>query len=249
MSEENTEITNEPVAPVETPANTETTTEAPVTESQEAPRTFTQDQVDEIIAKRISKERSKYETTWQQYQDELKRLSGYQANFEQGTLQPQQQMQQEPEFDPNRPLTLSDLQAMVEQQKLQEEAARYDAMAKETMQKYEDFKQVSEANRDLFLAFANDPGLSAVAENTQQPFEFIYQVAKSFQNEAKEILKQSNPYLKAAALDKLADKIKARNAVPDVSQAPRPLSEERGDAVNYAGMSVDAKREAMRKRG
>jgi hypothetical protein len=207
------------------------------TDSTKQPRVFSQEEVDEISTKIKAKERSKAERLLQQMQSKLQELGGYQANFDEGALLPHQtQVQQQPTFDPNAPLTMGQLLAIAEQQKQQEEATRYNQMAKETIDKYDDFHQVREQNHEFFMAAQHDPGILSIAESTGQPFEFMYQIAKTYPNELKNVLSQQSPFLRAAALDKLHDKLKARSAVPNVSSAPAPIRGENGDAINLAGI-------------
>lgn len=214
---------------------------------QKEGKRFTQDEVNEIIGKRMSEERSKSQRDMTEIQTRLEKFEQLFSNF---GKQPEQA--QHPQIDPNRPLTIAEYQSIVQQQHKhqQEEIAnqKINQLMSEAKSKFSDFEQVKEQHKEIFDMLDKDEVIAHAAVAAGQPYELLYNISKICPDEFKKISNISHPMAKLREMFLLEAKLKNGAKVPSVSGAPSPLADEKGDGSDIDAYDVQAARRRLSQR-
>jgi hypothetical protein len=188
-------------------------------QAAETSKTFSQEDLERILEKRLARER---ETNEQKINELI-------TNIQNFGKPPQQQEEQEQEFDTSQPITFDTLITMQQQAEARAaqdaKKAEYKEMEDKALAAYPKFKEETE-NHPFTKAVLANKELGDSLEGLDSPFDFMRQGAVHHSEELASILKITDPKKQFAAIVRLDEKIKANNKVPNVSGAPGIVSDD-----------------------
>jgi hypothetical protein len=215
MSDDAPELADVPAPELETtaapePVETETPEEQPV--EQEASKTFTQEELDAIVGKRLAREQRKWE------REQAQRLAEQQARQQPTDIAPEQ-------FE-----TYEDYAEALAERKAQELLARREAEQQQRayLEAYHDREEVARDKYDDFEQVAYNPNLpvtEAMARAIQASEigpDVLYHLGSS-PNEAARI-SRLDPILQAREIGKIEARLAAEPLVKKTSNAPAPIA-------------------------
>jgi hypothetical protein len=215
MSDDAPELADVPAPELETtaapePVETETPEEQPV--EQEASKTFTQEELDAIVGKRLAREQRKWE------REQAQRIAEQQARQQPTDIAPEQ-------FE-----TYEDYADALAERKAQELLARREAEQQQRayLEAYHDREEVARDKYDDFEQVAYNPNLpvtEAMARAIQASEigpDVLYHLGSS-PNEAARI-SRLDPILQAREIGKIEARLAAEPLVKKTSNAPAPIA-------------------------
>jgi hypothetical protein len=215
MSDDAPELADVPAPELETtaapePVEIETPEEQPV--EQEASKTFTQEELDAIVGKRLAREQRKWE------REQAQRLAEQQARQQPTDIVPEQ-------FE-----TYEDYADALAERKAQELLARREAEQQQRayLEAYHDREEVARDKYDDFEQVAYNPNLpvtEAMARAIQASEigpDVLYHLGSS-PNEAARI-SRLDPILQAREIGKIEARLAAEPLVKKTSNAPAPIA-------------------------
>lgn len=187
--------------------------------SAEAAKTFSQDELEAILEKRLAREREGHEKKFNE-------LVGHLQNFGKPQAQEQEQAQQ---FDTSQPITFDTLIAMQEQAQMDAENAKKNAefkvMQEQAIKDFPDFKKNTQ-DHEFTKAVMKNKALADSLEGLDSPFHFMHEGATKHSEELSNILKISDPKKQFAAIVRLDDKIRVQSKVSQYSNAPDSIEDD-----------------------
>lgn len=215
MSDDAPELADVPAPELETtaapePVETETPEEQPV--EQEAAKTFTQEELDAIVGKRLAREQRKWE------REQAQRLAEQQARQQPTDIAPEQ-------FE-----TYEDYAEALAERKAQELLARREAEQQQRayLEAYHDREEVARDKYDDFEQVAYNPNLpvtEAMARAIQASEigpDVLYHLGSSPSEAAR--ISRLDPILQAREIGKIEARLGAEPPVKKTSNAPAPIA-------------------------
>ncbi len=215
MSDDAPELADVPAPELETtaapePVETETPEEQPV--EQEATKTFTQEELDAIVGKRLAREQRKWE------REQAQRLAEQQARQQPTDIAPEQ-------FE-----TYEDYAEALAERKAQELLARREAEQQQRayLEAYHDREEVARDKYDDFEQVAYNPNLpvtEAMARAIQASEigpDVLYHLGSSPSEAAR--ISRLDPILQAREIGKIEARLAAEPLVKKTSNAPAPIA-------------------------
>ena len=215
MSDDAPELADVPAPELETtaapePVETETPEEQPV--EQEASKTFTQEELDAIVGKRLAREQRKWE------REQAQRLAEQQARQQPTDIAPEQ-------FE-----TYEDYADALAERKAQELLARREAEQQQRayLDAYHDREEVARDKYDDFEQVAYNPNLpvtEAMARAIQASEigpDVLYHLGSSPSEAAR--ISRLDPILQAREIGKIEARLGAEPPVKKTSNAPAPIA-------------------------
>jgi hypothetical protein len=215
MSDDAPELADVPAPELDTtaapePVETETPEEQPV--EQEAPKTFSQEELDAIVGKRLAREQRKWE------REQAQRIAEQQARQQPTDIAPEQ-------FE-----TYEDYAEALAERKAQEMLARREAEQQQRayLEAYHDREEVARDRYDDFEQVAYNPNLPvteamarAIQASDNGP-DVLYHLGSN-PNEAARI-SRLDPILQAREIGKIEARLGAEPPVKRTSNAPAPIA-------------------------
>lgn len=215
MSDDAPELADVPAPELETtaapePVETETPEEQPV--EQEAAKTFTQEELDAIVGKRLAREQRKWE------REQAQRLAEQQARQQPTDIAPEQ-------FE-----TYEDYAEALAERKAQELLARREAEQQQRayLEAYHDREEVARDKYDDFEQVAYNPNLpvtEAMARAIQASEigpDVLYHLGSTPSEAAR--ISRLDPILQAREIGKIEARLSADPPVKKTSNAPAPIA-------------------------
>jgi hypothetical protein len=215
MSDNAPELADVPAPELETtaapePVETETPEEQPV--EQEASKTFTQEELDAIVGKRLAREQRKWE------REQAQRIAEQQARQQPTDIVPEQ-------FE-----TYEDYADALAERKAQEMLARREAEQQQRayLEAYHDREEVARDKYDDFEQVAYNPNLpvtEAMARAIQASEigpDVLYHLGSSPSEAAR--ISRLDPILQAREIGKIEARLAAEPLVKKTSNAPAPIA-------------------------
>ncbi|CAB4140702.1 hypothetical protein UFOVP406_54 [uncultured Caudovirales phage] len=215
MSDDAPELADVPAPELETtaapePVETETPEEQPV--EQEASKTFTQEELDAIVGKRLAREQRKWE------REQAQRIAEQQARQQPTDIVPEQ-------FE-----TYEDYADALAERKAQELLARREAEQQQRayLEAYHDREEVARDKYDDFEQVAYNPNLpvtEAMARAIQASEigpDVLYHLGSSPSEAAR--ISRLDPILQAREIGKIEARLAAEPLVKKTSNAPAPIA-------------------------
>jgi hypothetical protein len=215
MSDNAPELADVPAPELETtaapePVETETPEEQPV--EQEASKTFTQEELDAIVGKRLAREQRKWE------REQAQRLAEQQARQQPTDIAPEQ-------FE-----TYEDYAEALAERKAQELLARREAEQQQRayLEAYHDREEVARDRYDDFEQVAYNPNLpvtEAMARAIQASEigpDVLYHLGSTPSEAAR--ISRLDPILQAREIGKIEARLAAEPLVKKTSNAPAPIA-------------------------
>jgi hypothetical protein len=215
MSDDAPELADVPAPELETtaapePVEIETPEEQPV--EQEATKTFTQEELDAIVGKRLAREQRKWE------REQAQRLAEQQARQQPTDIAPEQ-------FE-----TYEDYAEALAERKAQELLARREAEQQQRayLEAYHDREEVARDKYDDFEQVAYNPNLpvtEAMARAIQASEigpDVLYHLGSSPSEAAR--ISRLDPILQAREIGKIEARLAAEPLVKKTSNAPAPIA-------------------------
>lgn len=215
MSDDAPELADVPAPELETtaapePVETETPEEQPV--EQEASKTFTQEELDAIVGKRLAREQRKWE------REQAQRIAEQQARQQPTDIVPEQ-------FE-----TYEDYADALAERKAQELLARREAEQQQHayFEAYHDREEVARDKYDDFEQVAYNPNLPVTEAMTRAILaseigpDVLYHLGSSPSEAAR--ISRLDPILQAREIGKIEARLAAEPLVKKTSNAPAPIA-------------------------
>lgn len=194
-------------------------------QEQKQGRTFSQEELNDIIERRLARDREDREAMKNKFDQLVSTLQNF------GKPQESFGDEQNNQFDPNQTLTIGDLINLQSEAQRQEiEAKRtehFSRMANETLanEQYKDFKEVTK-DHVFTKAVLNNKSLADSLEVLEKPFQFMYDAIKNYPKELEAIANIQEPTKAVAEVVRLEERLKQNAKVPGASNAPGGVSDD-----------------------